>query len=78
MTDTLRHAAHSTTYILDTADRVRQLLSRYGEPRRNSVGVLANPAAYLSAMQAAQDELDRAIAMHKSTNWPDASDYHAL
>ena len=77
MTETLRRAAHNTKVILDQADRARELLAGDGQ-RSNGAGVLADPGSYLGVLEAARELIDRAIALHGATNWPDQSDYHAL
>lgn len=78
MTETLRQAAHNTAAILEHADRARDLLAGDGRARVNGAGVLADPGDYRRALEAARELIDRAIALHVSTNWPDESDYHAL
>ncbi len=78
MTETIQKAAHNTALILGHADRARELLAGDGAPRSNGAGVLANPRDYLAALRAARELIDRAIALHDTTNWPAPSDYHAL
>lgn len=78
MTEILRHAAHNTRIILDHADQARAALAGDGGARINAAGVLANPHDYPACLRAAREAIDRAIALHGATNWPDPSDYHAL
>jgi hypothetical protein len=70
-------AAHATAQILAEAHNARLLLA--GDySTTNALGVLEQPEGYLAEMKVAREAIDCAIAIRVATNWPSASDYHAL
>jgi hypothetical protein len=79
MTDVIKVAAMRSSKILNETDHACDLIqSTATRPRINTLGVLDNPARYLSALHQARAAIERAIALHSATNWPGPQDYHAL
>ena len=78
MTEVLCNAARNTREIIAEADLAIELLSGFGNPRSNAVGILSDPETFLIALNQASAAINRAITILTSTNWPNENDYKAL
>jgi hypothetical protein len=67
----VRRAAEITDELRKNAAAIRDA----AHPAINGAGVLMEPMAYLRALRAAKDQIEHAIALHKSIRWPTPEDY---
>lgn len=73
--DAVRQAADTTR---DICQHAAMAVAALDKRDRNGFGVLVAPLAYLRALRAAKDEIEKAIALHTSIQWPTAQDYDQL
>lgn len=70
MTDPLENAARETKRVSGHVATAAMALNDFRAAGINGEGVLMNPFVQLRHLQAARDELDKAIAIVGATTWP--------
>ncbi len=78
MTDTLGSAAKASEEVSQHVTNAVMAVEEFFSIGRNALGVYANPAAQLRDLEMTRDELNKAMAIMRSTTWPSPGDYHAL
>ena len=78
MTDILRAAAKATEEASQHVVNAKIAVDDFFTIGTNAAGVYTNPHAQLRDLEAARDELDKAMAIMQHTAWPSEGDYHAL
>ena len=78
MTDILRAAAKATEEASQHVINAKIAVEDFFNIGTNAAGVYMNPPAQLRDLEAARDELNKAMAIMRGTAWPSEGDYHAL
>ena len=78
MTDILRAAAKATEEASQHVINAKIAVQDFLDTGINAAGIYRSPDAQRRELEAARDELSKAIAIMGQTTWPSEGDYHTL